>query len=300
MGFLFDVIGPLFTLIGCGFFLGRRRKVETEPLADVAIYICLPFLLFSTLVRHPVTGLAAFQMFAWQGGMYLCSIPIIWLVARLFGWDKATRSAVTLSLPTINVASYGVPVVLFALGDEALAVIMLLFVYGNIFASSLGVYIAAGGRQKPWQALSSVFKLPLIYTAALAIGINAWGLPIPEWMLSTSDLIGKAGPILAIVLLGVQVSRIRVDSEQKVVLGGAILAKISIGPLIGVGLTFLIGTQGAVRDVLLICSCLPTAINALVLTTRFNARPELLGGILIGSTLWSPLNLMAVLYWLGH
>ena len=126
------------------------------------------------------------------------------------------------------------------------------------------------------------------------------GLPIPEWMLSMSDLIGKAGPILAIVLLGVQVSRIRVDSEQKVVLGGAILAKISIGPLIGVGLTFLIGAQGTVRDVLLICSCLSTAINALVLTTRFNARPELLGGILIGSTLWSPLNLMAVLYWLGH
>ena len=83
MVFLFDVIGPLFTLIGCGFFLGRRRKIETEPLADVAIYICLPFLLFSTLVRHPVTGLAALQMFAWQGGMYLCSIPLIWLVARM-------------------------------------------------------------------------------------------------------------------------------------------------------------------------------------------------------------------------
>jgi len=67
-----------------------------------------------------------------------------------------------------------------------------------------------------------------------------------------------------------------------------------------VGLTLLMDAQGAVRDVLLICSCLPTAINALVLTTRFNARPELLGGILVGSTLWSPLNLIAVLYWLGY
>ena len=116
---LLDVIGPIFALVGCGYLLGRRRKIDTEPLADVAIYICLPFLLFSTLVRHPVTGLAALQMFAWQGGMYLCSIPLIWLVARLFGWDSATRSAVTLSLPTVNVASYGVPVVLFALGDES-------------------------------------------------------------------------------------------------------------------------------------------------------------------------------------
>ncbi len=299
MVFLLDVIAPLFTLIGCGYALGRRRRVDAESLADVAIYICLPFLLFSALVRHPITGIAAVQVLAWQGGMYACSIPIIWLLARALSWDKATRSAVTLSLPTVNVASYGVPVVLFALGDEALAIAMLLFVYGNVFASSLGVYIAAGGRQRPLQALTSIFKLPLIYTAVLAIALNAQGIAIAESVLNTADLIGKAGPILAIVLLGVQVGRIRVDRGQTAVLGGAIAAKIVLGPLMGIALTWAIGAQGAVREVLLICSCLPTAINALVLTTRFDARPDLLGGILIGSTLWSPISLLAVLHWLG-
>ena len=300
MGFLLDVIGPLFTLIGCGFFLGRRRKIDPEPLADVAMYVCLPFLLFSTLVRHPVTGLAAAQVFAWQAGMYLISIPVIQLVARLAGWDKPTRSAVTLSLPTVNVASYGVPVVLFALGDEALAIIMLLFVYGNVFTSSLGVYIAAGGRHSPLQSFMSIFKLPLIYTAALAIGVNILAIPIPDSMLDTASLIGKAGPILAIILLGIQASRIELRGKSSAALYGGIGAKILLGPTIGIGLTLAIGAQGAIRDVLLICSCLPTAINALILTVRFDARPDLLGGILIGSTLWSPLGLSAVLYWIGN
>ena len=299
MGFLLDVIGPLFTLIGCGFILGRRRKIDPEPLADVAMYICLPFLLFSTLVRHPVTGLDAAQVFAWQAGMYLASIPAIWIVARVAGWDKPTRSAVTLSLPTVNVASYGVPVVLFALGDEALAIIMLLFVYGNVFASSLGVYIAAGGRQNPLQAFKSIFKLPLIYTTALAIGVNLLAIPIPESLLDTADLIGKAGPILAIILLGIQVSRIQLRGNDSTALYGGIGAKILLGPAIGIGLTLAIDAEGSVRNVLLICSCLPTAINALILTVRFDARPDLLGGILIGSTLWSPLGLSAVLYWIG-
>ena len=45
---------------------------------------------------------------------------------------------------------------------------------------------------------------------------------------------------------------------------------------------------GAVRDVLLLCSCLPTAINALILTVRFDARPDLLGGILIARLCGSP------------
>ena len=299
MTFLLDVIGPLFILIGCGYFLGRRRKIDTEPLANVAIYICLPFLLFSTLVRHPVNGLAAAQIFAWQAGMYLCSVPAIWLVTRLAGWDQPTRSAVTLSLPTVNVASYGVPVVLFALGDEALAVIMLLFVYGNIFASSLGVYIAAGGRQSPLQAFKSIFKLPLIYTAVVAIGVNVLQIPIPTSVLDTANLIGKAGPILAIILLGIQVSRIQLRGNDSTALYGGIGAKILLGPAIGIGLTLAIDAEGSVRNVLLICSCLPTAINALILTVRFDARPDLLGGILIGSTLWSPLGLSAVLYWIG-
>ena len=299
MGFLLDVIGPIFTLIGCGFILGRRRAIDTESLVDVAMYICLPFLLFSTLVRHPITGTAAIQVFAWQAGMYLISIPAIWLVARLAGWDGPTRSAVTLSLPTVNVASYGVPVVLFALGDEALAIIMLLFVYGNIFGSSLGVYIAAGGRQSPLQAFKSIFKLPLIYTAVLAIGVNLLGIKIPVSMLDTASLIGKAGPILAVILLGIQVSRIALRGDHSAVLYGGIATKILLGPIIGIGLTLVIGAEGAIRDVLLICSCLPTAINALILTVRFDARPDLLGGILIGSTLWSPLGLSAVLYWIG-
>ncbi len=299
MGFLLDVIGPLFTLIGCGYFLGRRRPIDTSGLADVAIYICLPFLLFSTLVSHPITGLAAVQVFVWQAGMYLFSLPAIWLVSRALGWDAPTRSAVTLSLPTVNVASYGVPVVLFALGDQALAIIMLLFVYGNIFASSLGVYIAAGGRQSPLQAIKSVFKLPLIYTAAIALTINALAVPIPASLLATANLIGKAGPILAIILLGVQVSRIQLVGGNSAVLYGGIAAKVLLGPAIGIGLTLLMGAEGPVRDVLLIASCLPTAINALILTVRFDARPDLLGGILIGSTLWSPLGLAAVLYWIG-
>lgn len=296
---LLDVIGPIFALVGCGYLLGRRRKIDTEPLADVAIYICLPFLLFSALVRHPITGLAAAQIFGWQAGMYLCSVPAIWLVAHIAGWDQPTRSAVALSLPTINVASYGVPVVLFALGDEALTLIMLLFVYGNVFGSSFGVYIAAGGRQSPLHAFKSIFKLPLIYTAAAAIGVNLLSLPIPASVLQTADLIGKAGPILAIILLGVQVSRIQFRGHDSAALYGGIGAKILLGPLIGIGLTWLVGAEGPVRDVLLICSCLPTAINALILTVRFDARPELLGGILIGSTLWSPLGLSAVLYWIG-
>ena len=91
MAFLLDVIVPLFLLIGCGYLLGRRRSIDPAPLADVAIYICLPFLMFAALVRHPVTGAAAAQAFAWQAGMYVVS-NAGHRARRTFRWLGQTHS----------------------------------------------------------------------------------------------------------------------------------------------------------------------------------------------------------------
>ena len=131
----------------------------------------------------------------------------------------------------------------------------------------------------------------------MALAINAIDIDIPDSILDTANLIGKAGPIVAIILLGIQVSHIQLRGNA--VLYGGISAKILLGPVLGIGLTLAIGAEGVVRDVLLICSCLPTAINALILTVRFDVRPDLLGGILIGSTLWSPITLSIVRYWIA-
>lgn len=299
MTLLTEVIAPLFFLIGIGYVISKYRYIDVDSLADIALYVCLPFLIFSTLVRNPITGEMAFQVLAWQAGMYFVSIPIVRLMAHIANWNKPTRSAITLSIPTINVASYGLPVVMFAIGDRGLSVIMLLFVYSNILSASLGVFIAAGSQKPPLEAFTNIFKLPTIYAIFAALIVQYIGIPVPLFFLDWATLVGKTGPILAIILLGVQLAR--VDTKEACdngLLFWSIVAKVVIGPLIGITLAWFIGTEGVIRQVLFIASCLPTAINALLLSSRFKARPELLGRILVGSTLWSPINLLIVLHWL--
>ena len=299
MTLLAEVIAPLFFLIGTGYIISKYRHIDVDSLADIALYICLPFLIFSALVRNPITGKIAFQVLAWQSGMYFISILAIRLMAHVAKWDKPTRSAITLSLPTINVASYGLPVVMFSIGDKGLSVIMLLFVYSNIFAGSLGVFIAAGSRKPPLEALANIFKLPTIYAIFAALIVQYIGISVPLFFLDWATIVGKTGPILAIILLGVQLARINTGGIcDNTLLFWSIVAKVVIGPLIGITLAWLITAEGMIREVLFIASCLPTAINALLLSTRFKTRPELLGRILVGSTLWSPINLLIVLHWL--
>ena len=80
---------------------------------------------------------------------------------------------------------------------------------------------------------------------------------------------------------------------------GLIGAKLLIAPILGISLVVLLGAEGIVRDTLFVYACLPTAINFLLLSVRFNARPDLVGGVITGTTLLSPITVTAVLLWLG-
>lgn len=295
----FHAILPLFVLMATGYLLGRFRGTSAAPLSDVCLYILIPILIFGSLVQNPMTGGEFARIFAWFFGLVVFYILAVGTVGRLLGWPPATRSAVTLSLASLNAGSYGLPVVLFAFGDEALAPATVLLVCSNINASSLGVYIAAGGGTSPLKALVSIFRLPLIYAVVLALAVNLLGLPIPDRVLSLATLIGKAGPQVALIVLGIQISSMGFRGLRSKGVLGITAAKLLVGPALGIGLALLLGADGLLRNVLFVYACMPTAINFLLLSVRFNARPDFVGGVILGSTLLSPITVTAVLLWVG-
>ena len=297
--FFLQVILPLFVLAGTGFLLARYRHTGARHPTDLVLYVLLPVLMFTSLVRNPLSVGEAGQYLAWYAAYVLVAWIGTYLVAPLLGWDRPTRSAVALAMTGLNCGSYGLPVVLFALGEEALSGAMLLVACSNITAGSIGVYIAAGGTRSSLQALGSVFRLPLIYALVLALLVHATGLRISPRLLEMGRLVGMAGPTVSLVVLGIQLAGIDVRGGQLRLVAAGTAAKLILGPALGIGLTLLLGAEGLTRQTLLIYSCMPTAINGLLLAVRFPARPELLGGILVGTTLLSPLAVTLVLTFLG-
>lgn len=293
-----QAIVPLFALVGAGALVGRYRKTDPRPLSDVCLYILIPVLLFSSLVRYPLSGRASAQVVMWFIGLILVSWAGVGLFGRLLGWDRPTRSAVTLSLFSLNSASYGLPVVLFAFGDTALAPASLLVAMNNISGSSFGVYIAAGGRHGTLQALLSIFKLPLIYGVIFGLSFSWLNIEVPERLLDFLLQIGKAGPVTAMVVLGVQFSRLNMRSTWSGPMYGGVITKLILGPLVGVMLALVLGADGIIRDTLYVYGCMPTAISVLLLSMRFDTRPDLVGGIIFGSTILSPLTVVGMLMYL--
>ncbi|MBT6148885.1 MAG: hypothetical protein HOH74_25835, partial [Gemmatimonadetes bacterium] len=173
------VILPLLGLVAAGFLLGRWRRIDPAAVVGVVLYVFMPLLLFTSLVRDPVTWGEAGRYFGWYVGYAVIMWALAAIAGRVFGWSKPDRNALGLVFTGANVGSYGVPVVLFVVGEQILSGGMLLMVASNLMAGTLGVYLAAGGHLRPAQAALSIFRLPLIYGILAALLVQALGIQIP-------------------------------------------------------------------------------------------------------------------------
>lgn len=296
--FLTGTILPLFALVAAGWVLGRWRRLDAAPLVDVCLYLLMPVLMFSSLVRDPLTADEAARYVAWYAGYVAVAWGVGASLGRLAGWGRPAASAASLSLMGINVGSYGVPVVLYAVGESALSAGMLLFACSNATAGSVGVYVAAAGRARPLQALASVFRLPLIYAVGAALLCTLSGVSLPARVLDTAHAIGMAGPTVALVVLGLQLARLDWRAAAAGQLVPTVTVKLLLGPALGIVLARLLAVDEQMLLILALMACLPTAINALLLAVRYDARPDLVGAVCMVTTLLSPLSMLAVLAWL--
>lgn len=293
------VILPLLALVAIGWLLGRWRHADPAGVADVILYLFMPLLMFASLVRDPLTWGQTGRYLGWYLGYVLIMWGVAVVAGRLLRWPQPLRAALGLVLTGINIGSYGVPVVLSVVGKQALSGAMLLLVASNATAGSLGVYLAAGGRLRPTQAAKTIFRLPLIYAVVGAVGVQISGLHIPSNWLESAYRIGMTGPTLALVVLGLQLSR--VDwSGMGTQIGFVVLAKLAIGSCVGLVLAVGLGAQGDDLAALAVMGCLPCTINSVLLSLRFDTRPDFVGGACLLTTLMSPVALLVALNWLGR
>jgi hypothetical protein len=133
----------------------------------------------------------------------------------------------------------------------------------------------------------------------LALSLNLLHIGLPDWLVEVALLVGKAGPQVAVVVLGVQLSSLCLGGVGASHLAAGVVARSVVGPAFGIGLTVLLGAEGIVRDVLLLYSCLPAAISSLLLAVAHGSRPNLVGAIILYSTLLSPITITVLLVLIG-
>jgi malate permease and related proteins len=293
---LFNVVLPVFLIAGIGFAGRRYLKLDPQPIARLALYLLVPALLFQTLLTakleaEEVTRIGAFAII-----LTIALVALGMISARALGAGRAEAAGLTMAMTFINAANYGLPVNLFAFGQDGFDRAAVFVVFENILTYTVGVFVAARGHL-PWgRALGSVLRMPVLWAAIAAIAIRVTNLDLPLPVQRASSLLSGAAIPVVILLLGLQIAGMRVRRLNPRVFG-AVAARLVVSPLLGLALVALLSPAPLTAKVLVLESAMPTAVNATLIATEFNAEPDLVSTAALFSTV---LSIITVTAWVAY
>lgn len=289
---------PIFLAAGAGYFLAKWLPIQAKTLSSIAFYIFGPCLVFSILTQ---SGLGNGDLLQVMLVGILCVVgvgAIAWICGRALRLQRSALAAFLISAMFMNAGNYGMPVTLFAFGENALAFSSVFFVTNLLLVNTLGVFIASLGRANLSQAAANLLKLPALYGLILAVifMMTGWNVPLP--LERTTKLLGDASIPTLMVLLGVQFHTIKLKGNLAPLAAGSAI-RLLASPALMLGISALFGLHGAIRQAVILEAAMPSAVINTVLATQYDADPPYVAGVVAATTLLSPLTLTPLLAFLG-
>jgi predicted permease len=290
---------PIFLVSGSGFVLGKFLTVDSRSLGRVVFYVFSPLLVFDLMIKSTLNLRQAFTTVAFTASVIAVMGLLAFLLGKLFRLERPYLLAVILTVAFGNTGNYGLPLVKFAFGNDALAVASLFYVTTTILFNTVGVVIASLGHMDLKSAVLGLFKLPSIYGVALALIVKTLGFQLPLPISRTIEIAANGAIPLMLIVLGLELTRIQWSHSFRA-LGLGVFARLLLGPLVGLLLASLFGLQHTVRQGNVLEAAMPAAVATTVVATEYKLEPALVTAIVFLSTALSPLTLTPLLVYLAR
>ena len=286
--FASDVL-PIFIVAAVGFAVARVLKADVRSLSHVTFNALSPCLVFHMLVTSSLSAADFGRMTA----LAVTVIVGIGLVGRLvtlpLRLDRAMTSAFLLVVMFSNSGNYGLPVVLFAFGQDALAHATVYFVANAVATYSLGVFLASAGRRSVGQAARGVLRVPAVWGVVAAGVVLGLGLHLPPAVMRPVELLSGAALPTMLLVLGMQLERGAWPERPGLVALAGILALI-VTPILAFGASHLLGLTGVARQAAVVQAGMPSAVLTTILALEFDVAPSFVTACVLASTLASPIT----------
>ena len=286
---LIDVIVPVFFVIGIGYYLGKKNPdINTDFITTFAGNVGTPAMIFYTITTTGVTLSVFTEYFIYAlviiGGFSLVGILFLLLLKKDF-----ISELPPLILP--NTGNMGIPICLFAYGTAGLGVASSIASVIILLHFTLGVLLA----KKSFSLKILVKNMP-IYAIIISVIFLYFEWDVPGYLENTTFLLTYATIFLVLMSLGIALTRLKVVSwTHASILGGV---RVIIGPLIGFGFIKFLNLEGFAAGVLLIQSCMPSAVLTYLVGSMYSEKKvvDSVASVIVTSTIMSFATIPIVVY----
>ena len=311
-----DNMIPVLAIAAVGVLLRRRLHVDPAMVSRMMFYVFAPALAFDAVFTSDISGGDFLRVYFGTLALMAAVGALAFLVLR---WLKLAVSrrrqissrefATTLVAAFVfNGANFGISIVSFAFGGEALTYAVIIYIAGSTVAWTLGPYVSSKsgsvyephGAASMLKSLNSILRTPVVYALALALALKAAGISeLPPALSRTSQLLADASIPLMLVLLGLQLGGFRKPDRWRLLLSGAAI-RLLLAPLVAIVCAALLSLDGAARSAFILQAGMPTAVLTLILAYEFDTDRDLALNLIMTTTLLSPISLTVLIYLLQN
>ncbi len=268
---ILSILAPSFLLACIGLAWFRYGPEYPVPfVTTLVLNVAGPALYFYTIA----TGTVALSSLGWMAVATLV-VHIIFVfvaVVLLKATDKDWRLCIAHVVG--NTGNLGLPVCYFAFGDEGLAYAMAFFSVQSILLFGLGDAILAGSAS-PMRALKS----PILHSIWIGAVVRYYEIPVPEFILDSTQLLGEIVIPIMLVTLGVSLAGMSAKHLPSLLRWSAIRTGAAVA--IGFFVATLFGFEGVAKSVLVIQTAVPVAVFNYLMAIRHGRDSTEISGLIL-------------------
>ncbi len=268
---------PVFLIAGCGAVYGRYRTPDIQGLNTLNMELFVPMLVFAVLAdqQAPLQEYTSLALAATV--VVLGSGIVLYPVARVLNLNLKTF------LPPMmfnNSGNMGIPILVLAFGEAALPAAVVLFVVEMLLHFTVGIYML-----DPHTSIIRRLRLPVIMASIAGLAVNFGGVPMPQWLLETLNMLG--GVCIPLMLFTLGVRMLDVDfSDWKLGILGAIACPAS-GLILAWPMIAILDLPGLQVAALWVFAAMPSAVLNYMLAEQYQQEPEKVASLVLISNLGS-------------
>ena len=286
---LLTIVSPLLISAAIGYVWARTgRPFDTQFVTRLVLAVGAPFLIVSSLANADVDRGALASL----GLAVVCLLAILGVAGAFI--LRLLRMEIRSYLGSIvfpNTGNMGLPLCLFAFGQEGLSFGLVVFVIVALTQFTAGIALISG-EVHPVKTLAS----PIVWAAAIGAVFLLTGWDLPVWADNTVGIMAGLTIPLMLLTLGVSLAKLKVRRFSRSLM--VALLRMGLGFGAGLAVAGMFGLEGAARGVLILDAAMPVAVFNALLAERYDRAPDEVAGGVVLSTILSFLTLPMLLWFL--
>ena len=272
-----------------GFIAKKKLKtqIDEKSLVLISLYFLQPIMIFWGLTKEPIN----YEFILSPIFFIFCmaSTLLLMLLYSKFIFSSKTDENIFLATALIgNTGNLGIPLGIALFGEQSVPYTSIINIANIFFMYTISIYFFAREQFNFKQSLKSIFKIPVIWFALLALAVNYYEIPIPKEFDFALEMGAYTSLTLQLIIFGTYLYSVNIKTiPWKLSLQISFVKHILL-PLIGILIIIsFTNLNSMVASILIMELMMPLAVNNVNFSVIYNTKPtDVAATILVSSAIF--------------